>query len=155
MRGEKQGRRNNGTYGPSLFSVGKKQMTSLSVKKQGREANRRRPRRELRRPCREGVSGVRAGGVRAGRGVSGVRRRSKQGYPVSGVRKQGVNLSRLPFAFCAAPLYPPARALFPYRAHFPARFSSSRARRAPRARLRDRQASGRRGIHVESTPGAA
>jgi hypothetical protein len=68
MRGEKQGRRNNGTYGPSLFSVGKKQMTSLSVKKQGREANRRRPRRELRRPCREGVSGVRAGGVRAGRG---------------------------------------------------------------------------------------
>jgi hypothetical protein len=108
----------------------------------------RRPRR--RRPRREGVSGV-----RAGRGVSGVRRRSKQGYPVSGVRKQGVNLSRLPFAFCAAPLYPPARALFPYRAHFPARFSSSRARRAPRARLRDRQASGRRGIHVESTPGAA
>ena len=105
----------------------------------------RRPRR--RRPRREGVSGV-----RAGRGVFGVRRRSKQGYPVSGVRKQGVNLSRLPFA----PLpYPLPRALFPYRAHFPARFSSSRAGCVPRARLRDRLASGRRGIRVESTPGAA
>jgi hypothetical protein len=97
----------------------------------------------LRRPCREGVSSIRARGVRAG--SSGVRAgrgspasaqgegspasggEASRGYPVSGVRKQGVNLSRLPFAFCAAPLSPPTRALFPYRALSRALFQLARA----------------------------
>jgi hypothetical protein len=100
MRGEKQGRGNNGTYGPlcSLSAKnrgllyrwrnrGEKQAAgSVSGVRAGRGSpasvqggglqhpRKRRPRRELRRPRREGVSGV-----RAGRGVSGVRRRSKQG----------------------------------------------------------------------------
>jgi hypothetical protein len=118
----------------SLSSIGKEQRTSLSVKKQGREASSRawslasaqggglrRPRRELRRPRREGVSGVRAGGVRTGRGVSGVRRRSKQG--VSRLRRPQAGGKPIASSLCLL-----RRSLIPSRAR-----SSPIARTFPRA----------------------
>jgi hypothetical protein len=68
----------------SLFSVGKEQRTSLSVKKQGREASSREC---LRCPRREGVSGV-----RAGRGSpASAQEASAQGAPASA---QGGGLRR-------------------------------------------------------------
>jgi hypothetical protein len=105
MRGEKQGRRNIQTFSVLCrqrtedFSVGEE--TGERSKQQGGVSGVRCPRREgslsVKNQGRSkqaagspasaqggGVSGVRVGGVRAGRGVSDVRRRSKQG--VSGDR---------------------------------------------------------------------
>jgi hypothetical protein len=104
----------------SLFSVGKEHRTSLSVKKQGREASSREwspasvQGGGLRRPRREGVSGVRAGS-------SGVRRRSKQG--VSRLRRPQAGGKPIASSLCLL-----RRSLIPSRAR-----SSPIARTFPRA----------------------